>query len=307
MRDRRGRVLLSGLVAVLLLVSGSLAVASSGRGRIPNVVGMTRVRAEQTLVAHGLRAVPGPSGVRFAPVQTSPGPGVLDLARDADRDRRVTFQEPGAGYESSRGEEVELATSQPPPGSGGESYFTFRGPFGESDDPGVRYVESADDHTVTARFPAPCSTIDHADVIGHRHSVVLVPAAITSERNSDSCREDRVRSARLQLARRLGGRVIVAQEPARARPGLFHRSVGSWGFASARPGSRAIALYFSRGGDCGLLAGTRVRETRRTVRIRMVVGSLNKQPYCTADLQHDLAVVALRHPLGHRRIVAVRH
>lgn len=300
------RAMRAALLVAIAIGCAVAAVAAGTEQLVPRLVGRTRADADRVLRARGLSAgTPGAATARFAPIETGVDSGLIEMARDADLRRRVTAQAVFPGVRISRGSFVGLATRSLPGHVAGPVAF-----FGPGIDTHVRYAIAADDRTLTLGFRPPfaCSAFDHVDVAGFPHAVLASPAVVTSEGRRARCQRPGTYAARLRLSRPLRGRVPVAFPPSAPGDRLFRVTAGHWAPAPAPAlrSSRAIALAFAHSSGCGYLAGTTVRESSRSVAISMLVGDSFPSAVCPADLRGDEAVVALRHPLGHRRIERAR-
>lgn len=292
---------LAGRIAVLLvaLVALSAVAAFARRSKevvVPRLSGMRLDRAERALSNLRLRSAGGAS-VRFAPVAGPSHAGVVLLSAGADLDRPVTAQSIPAGLPVPPGSVVELGTTGPFRGAhkGGSVIFPMR--F-------ARYEIGRDDRTLTLQIPSidHCAALDHIDLTGSRSSLVATPFA-TEPVAQPECRGGGGLSLQLVLARALAGRVVLRFPPSAPTGGLFKIRTGRWDEASYLPSSRAVAVYFDHSSNCGVLAGSTVKETGREIRITLTVGDLRSNRICLAGLRPDAAVVRLAAPVGQRRVV----
>jgi hypothetical protein len=141
------------------------------------------------------------------------------------------------------------------------------------------------------------------DVGMARRYVTVFPTLTSTFRSENRCNRLVKRVVYLELPRRVRDRIVVDNVPSRPTRGLHDVAPSRYGGAQGSARARAVAVDFVHSSDCGLLAGTRLRETRHTVTITLLTGNLGDNGFCLADAIEDMTIVPLRHPLGDRRII----
>jgi hypothetical protein len=290
------------LCAACLALLVGLAIAAIADGaprerRVPNLVGRTRTHAESLLAKRGFEyLLPTPFAARYEVITTGP-PEVAVPERSAP-DRRVVGQDPAAGGSADLGDTIDFATVLPPKAGKGDA-----APFPMHVN---RTAVAGDQRHVALHFRAMarrCLALDHVDVGIARRYVTVVPSLTSTIRSETRCNRLVKRVVYLELPRRVRDRIVVDSVPSRPTRGLYDVAPSRYDGAQGAASARAVAVNFIHSSDCGLLAGTRVRETRHKVTITLLTGNLGNTGICLANAIEDMVVVPLRHRLGERRIV----
>jgi hypothetical protein len=291
----RGEVGLAA-AALLLAVVGAADGAPRER-RVPDLIGRTRSHAESLLERrHFQYLLPTPFAARYE-VVSSGAPEVAVPEKSAP-DRRVVAQEPVARGEAYFGDAVDFATVLPP-NAGRHDPWLF--PMHVD-----RTRVAHDERHVALHFRATarrCMALDHVDVGMARRYVTVVPTLTSTFRSENRCNRLVKRVVYLDLHRRVRDRIVVDNVPSRPTRGLYGVAPSRYSLARGSARARAVEVDFIHSSDCGLLAGTRVRETQHKVTITLLTGNLGKSDYCLANAIEDMTIVPLRHRLGDRRIV----
>jgi hypothetical protein len=291
------RLLLAGTGLALVLAIAAVAAGAPRERRVPDLIGRTRTHAESLLRERGFKyLLPTPFAARYEAI----GSGAPETAvpeRSAP-DRRVVTQEPGPRGEAYFGNEVDFATVLPP-NAGKHDPWVF--PM-HVDRTGI----ADDQRHIAVHFRATgrhCQALDHVDVGIARRYVTVFPSLTSTFRSENRCNRLVKRVVYLELPRKVHDRIVVDSVPSRPTRGLHDVAPSRYGGAQGAPRARAVAVDFIHSSDCGLLAGTKVRETRHRVTITLLTGNLGRSNICLADAIEDMVVVPLRHRLGKRRIV----
>jgi hypothetical protein len=261
------------------------------------LLGRTRSHAESLLAKrHFKYLLPTPFAARYEVL--SPGAPEVAVPEKSAPDRRVVTQEPSPRGEAYFGDFVDFATVLPP-NAGRHDPWLF-----------PMHVDSTrvahDQRHIALHFRATsrrCQALDHVDVGMARSYVTVFPTLTSTFRSENRCNRLVKRVVYLELHRRVRDRIVVDNVPSRPTRGLYDVAPSRYGGARGSVRARAVEVDFIHSSDCGLLAGTRVRERRHKVTITLLTGNLGKSGYCLANAIEDMVVVPLRHPLGHRRIV----
>jgi hypothetical protein len=291
------------LAVVAALLAGTTAAGDAGSRtvRLPKIVGLARSDAEARLTDAGLRyLLPTPRAQRFEPL--APAAGLVERAVPEENvpDRVVVAQEPKWGRQRvGRGDFIPFGTVVPEGAAAADDAYVFS--------TRVRRIAVAEDgRRITLGFRAlarRCQALDHVDVGYAARYVTVFPSVTGTARSEQRCRDGSKRAAQVDLSEDVGDRVILDSIPTRPKHGLRRVRAAPFTHARGQSSARAVALYFGHSSDCGLLAGYRVRETKRLVRITLRTGNSHGGRFCLANLIEDVTVVPLRRPLGDRRIV----
>jgi hypothetical protein len=281
----------------LVLAIAAIADGAPRERRVPNLVGRTRTHAESLLKERGFKyRLPTPFAARYERVGS--GAPEIAVAEKSAPDRRVIAQEPGPRGEAYFGDFVDFATVLPPD-AGRHDPWVFPT---HVDRTGI----ADDGRHIAMHFRAQarrCQALDHVDVGIARRYVAVVPLLTSTFRSENRCNRLVRRVVYLDLPKRVRDRIVVDSIPSRARRGLYGVAPSRYAAARGAPRARAVAVDFVHSSDCGLLARTKVRETRHKVTITLLTGDLGRSGICLADAIEDMVVVPLRRPLGDRRIV----
>jgi hypothetical protein len=279
-----------------------LAVAAAADGaprerRVPDLIGRTRSHAESFLEKRHFRyLLPTPFAARYEAVGSG-APETAVRERSAP-DRRVVAQEPQSGGSADLGDSIDFATVLPA-NAGRRDPWVF--PMHVD-----RTAVADDQRHIALHFRAMarrCQALDHVDVGIARRYVTVVPSFTSTFRSENRCSRLVKRVVYLGLPKRVRDRIVVDNVPSRPLRGLQDVAPSRYDWAQGRARARAVAVHFIHSSDCGLLAGTKVRETRHKVTVTLLTGNLGSTGICLANAIDDMTLVPLRHPLGHRRIV----
>jgi hypothetical protein len=281
----------------LVLAIAAIADGAPRERRVPDLVGRTRTHAESLLKERGFKyRLPTPFAARYEAV----GSGAPEIAvpEKSAPDRRVVAQEPGPRGEAYFGDFVDFATVLPPNAGRHDPWILPT----HVDRTGV----ADDQRHIALHFRAParrCHALDHVDVGIARRYVTVFPSLTSTFRSENRCSRLVKRVVYLELPKRVRGRIVVDSVPSRPTRGLYNVAASRYGGVQGAARARAVAVHFIRSSNCGLLAGTKVRETRHTVTITLLTGNLGRSDICLADAIEEMVVVPLHHRLGNRRIV----
>jgi hypothetical protein len=99
-----------------------------------------------------------------------------------------------------------------------------------------------------------------------------VPFTTSTFRSENRCNRLVKRVVYLELPKRVRDRLVIDDVPSPARHGLYHVAPSRYVAARGAARARAVAVDFVHSSDCGLLARTKVRETRHAVTITLLTG-----------------------------------
>jgi hypothetical protein len=296
-------LLAAAVVAVALPAATAATVPAAERAgpvKMPHLVGLSRTSAEARLARTGLRSLlPTREAERYEAISPPAGPVDWAIPESQAPDRTVVAQEPVAlGQRVARGDFIPFSTVLPPDSTRRGAYV-----FPTAVD---HFAIAADRRSVRMRFRAlarRCQPLDHVDIGLGRRFVAIVPSVTGTQPTQDRCPSISRRVAEIELPESAGDRVVIDGIPTRPHRGLYRIRRSPFLAARSQPEARAVALDFGHGSGCGLLAGTRVRETKRTVRITLLTGDAGASGQCTADFISDMTLVTLKRPLGDRRLI----